>query len=141
MLYEAMKAARDQARERYRDPLKQRIEEFGRYVFGSGFGVELDEQLRVARRTLDGVTLPWASLSSGAQEQLSILTGLACAKLVADEGVPVILDDSLGYTDPLRLEKMSAILNLVGRDCQVIVLTCVGDRYRHVGGARVVRLP
>lgn len=50
---------------------------------------------------------------------------LACATIVApDGGVPVILDDVLGYSDPHRLEAMSAVLSEAGRTTQVIVFTC-----------------
>jgi uncharacterized protein YhaN len=53
--------------------------------------------------------------------------------------VPFVLDDALGYTDPDRLERIGALLGRT-TDAQVIVLTCVADRFRHVGGARTVRL-
>jgi uncharacterized protein YhaN len=55
-------------------------------------------------------------------------------------GVPVILDDGLGWSDRSRLESMGAVLKMAGEHCQVIVLTCYPDRYRAVGGATVVAL-
>ena len=80
-------------------------------------------------------------MSAGAQEQLGILARLAAARLVAqEEGVPLILDDTLGYADPARLATMGAALALAGRDTQIIVLTCSPDRYQQVGSADVVRL-
>ena len=43
-----------------------------------------------------GRTIPYRSLSVGAQEQIAIIGRLACATIVApDGGVPVILDDAL----------------------------------------------
>jgi uncharacterized protein YhaN len=97
--------------------------------------------LTIAERTLYGRTVPFESLSKGAQEQIGIITRLACAMIVSkDGGVPIIIDDALGYTDSKRLEAMGAVLALAGRECQVIILTCMPDRYRYVGGAKVIRI-
>jgi uncharacterized protein YhaN len=111
-------------------------------VFGTDFAVELDDlNLSVVSRTLHGRTIPYKSLSIGAQEQIALISRLACATIVApDGGVPVILDDALGNSDPQRLESMGAVLALAGRQSQIIVLTCQPDRYEHVGGAQIVRL-
>jgi uncharacterized protein YhaN len=78
---------------------------------------------------------------------LCVLSRLACATLVspasddqADAGVPVIFDDALGYSDPDRLERVGAAFNAAGGQSQVIVLTCVPERYRNIGSASVVYL-
>jgi uncharacterized protein YhaN len=103
------------------------------------FAVELNDELQIASRTLGGRTVPFESLSGGAKEQLGVIARLACALTVADDGgVPVVFDDTLGNTDPTRIETMGALLTLAGRRCQVIVLTCVPERFRHVGGATLV---
>jgi DNA repair exonuclease SbcCD ATPase subunit len=138
-LHEELVQARDEAYRAYQRPLRELIARHGRIVFGEGLEVELDEELKVVRRTLDGDTLDWEHLSSGAKEQLAILSALAAARLAADGGVPLVLDDALGYTDPDRLAALGAVLG-AAEGAQVIVLTCVGDRYRHVGGATTVRL-
>jgi DNA repair exonuclease SbcCD ATPase subunit len=141
LLHDTLQAARMRARQAYAEPLRRRIEDLGSLVFGSGFRVELDEELRVATRVLDGVPVPFDALSGGAREQISLVMRLASAMCAAEEGgVPVVLDDALGYTDPLRLEAMGIVLSLAARLCQIIVLTCVPDRYRYVAGARVVSL-
>jgi hypothetical protein len=59
---------------------------------------------------------------------------------ISIDGASLILDDALGYTDPERLKLMGAVLTKVGRECQIIILTCVPDRYNNVGEAKVVRL-
>jgi DNA repair exonuclease SbcCD ATPase subunit len=138
-LYAELRSARDEAYRAYQQPLRDLIARQGRVVFGEGLEVELDEELKVTRRTLDGDTLDWEALSSGAKEQLAILSALAAARLAADGGVPLVLDDALGYTDPDRLAALGAVLG-TAEGSQVIVLTCVGERYRHVGGAKTVRL-
>jgi uncharacterized protein YhaN len=142
LLHDALRARRDEARDRYVAPFRDRIEQLGRLVFGPTLQIELDNQLDVASRTLDGVTVPFAALSTGAKEQLAILSRLACAAIVsADGGAPVILDDALGWTDPGRLGGMGAAISVAGRDCQVIVLTCTPGRYASVGQATVIHLP
>jgi len=138
-LKEAFEAAREAAYAAYREPLRQRIVQAGRLVFGDDLDVELDEDLSVVSRTLGGITLTFDRLSAGAREQLAILTALAAADLAGDDGVPLVLDDTLGYTDAARLERLGAVLGRV-RGPQVVVLTCVGTRFDAIGGARTVRL-
>lgn len=140
LLFETMRDARDAQREAYRAPLQTQIAALGRVVWGESFAVELDDDLGVQTRELDGERLPYTSLSAGAREQLGIVAALAAARLTAGEGTPVILDDSLGYADPHRLDRMGAVLDLAGRVGQVIVLTCMPGRFDAVGRARVIQL-
>lgn len=141
LLYETLADERERAQRNYIAPLRERIEHLGRYVFGEGFQVEIDQSLSVLSRTLEGRKVPWDSLSVGAREQISVIARLACALIVAAEGgVPLIIDDALGNTDPARLERMGAVLSVGARDCQIIVLTCYPERYRAVANARVETL-
>ena len=136
-----MRDCRDAAREAYSAPLREGIVGLGRKVFGADFAVELDDDLGIATRTLDGRTLPYRSLSVGAREQLGVLARLACALLVDPvEGVPLLFDDTLGHADPERLRAMAGVLALAGDRCQIIVLTCMPDRFAQVAGARVVQI-
>ena len=138
----AVKAARDEANRAYVGPLRDRVEDLAKIVFGGGVQIRLNEELQISERTLDGITLPFDQLSVGAREQLAVIGRLACGILVAPEGgIPVILDDGLGWSDQRRLESMGAVLRKAGETSQVIVLTCYPDRYRSVGGATVVTLP
>ena len=133
---------REQAHQRYIGPFKESIEQLGRIVFGSTFEVEIDRNLNIVRRTLGGVTLTVEQLSTGAREQLGVISRLACATIVSPEdgGAPVMIDDALGWSDPHRLEGMGAAIAAAGRQCQVIVLTCTPGRYSHVGNGTVVSL-
>jgi uncharacterized protein YhaN len=146
LLHRVLGKHRDAAKRTYVAPLRQQLESFGRVVFGADLSIGLDhETLSIVSRTLAGATVPYDSLSMGAKEQLSLLARLACAVLVthpgaADPGVPVIVDDALGNSDPERLERLGAVLAVAGRQVQVIVLTCTPDRYRNVGSANVIRL-
>ena len=122
-------------------PLRDQIERLGRLVFGPTLSLHVSEELAIVDRTLDNVTVPFAQLSGGTREQLGILARLACAILVSKQGgAPVILDDTLGYTDDARLERMGAAIAHAGRHCQVIVLTCMPRRYAAVGGAHIIAL-
>jgi hypothetical protein len=141
LLFEALRRARQSAHLAYIGPLQEKIQALGQVVFGESLRIDMTEDLQIASRTLDRKTIPFTSLSVGAREQLGVITRLACAMIVApDGGVPLILDDALGYSDPDRLEGMGAVLSLAGRSCQVIVLTCYPERYRHVGGATIQRI-
>ena len=140
-LLAAVDAARAAARRTYSEPLARTVVELGRPLFGADFAVELDADLNVARRTAFGTTLEFARLSTGAQEQLALLVRLACAVLISPaEGVPLIVDDALGYSDESRLRALGEVLSRVGERCQVLILTCFPERYRHVAGARRIRL-
>jgi len=80
------------------------------------------------------------SLSRGTQEQLAVLTRLAIADLLREEGRPVslILDDPLVYADDTRLDLMTEILTEAAQHMQVILLTCRERAFRHMIGTRLV---
>ncbi len=127
---------RDEAARAYGAPLRAELEKLGALVFGPGFTVELDDELRITRRVLGGDPVPWSELSVGAREQLGVLTRLAAATIVSPNGgVPVVFDDVLGSTDPGRLALMAAAFEAAAERCQIIVLTCDPARYRHLARA------
>ncbi|MCD8350536.1 MAG: AAA family ATPase [Planctomycetaceae bacterium] len=141
MLYETMTAARDRIRQNYQQPLKTMLEELGRDVFGDGFRVGINEALALETRTVDGVTVPFESLSGGAKEQLILLYRAACAILVSEnEGMPLILDDVLGHSDSERLQLVGKALETAAERCQIIIFTCMPDRYAGLRGATTVGL-
>ncbi len=141
LLFETMRDERDKARQAYVAPLKQEIEHLGRLVFDVSFQVDISEDLQISGRTANGITVPFDSLSGGTREQLSLLFRLACSMIVAkDGGTPLILDDALGYTDPERLRSMGIALARASKQCQIIIFTCVPDRYSNIGEALVVPL-
>lgn len=146
---------REAAHRAYVRPYTQALEDLGRRVYGEDFAVTVDEQLSLTARTLQGTTVPFADLSGGAKEQLGILARLAVARLVDPaQGVPVVIDDALGYSDPERLEQMGHVLGAAAAggaghgavmgseagDVQVILLTCTPERYAAIPGAQTVRL-
>lgn len=143
-LYNVMSRHREEAKGAHVVPLKTAIERLGRYVFGPTLSVEIDrETLSILSRSIGGVAVPFDSLSGGAKEQVSLIARLACAQMVAgddESGIPIIIDDALGNSDPDRLAALGAVIAAAGRDSQVVVLTCVPDRFSNVGAATVVSL-
>jgi DNA repair exonuclease SbcCD ATPase subunit len=140
-LFDVMSEERDKASRAYVAPLKDKIERLGRLVFDPSFQVAIDDDLKITSRTVSGVTVPFDSLSGGTREQLSLMYRLSCSMIVAkDGGTPVILDDALGYTDQERLKLMGAVLAVAAKDCQIVIFTCVPERYAFIGEAAVVPL-
>lgn len=141
-VYETLARHRAEAQTRYSEPLQSRIEGLGRSVYGPSFRVWLDDDLAVAERELNGVRLRVDALSTGAQEQLAIITRLAISHLVStgEGSVPVIFDDALGWSDKARLRDMGALLGRAGDHGQVIILTCMPERYEYVPRATFIKL-
>jgi len=72
---------------------------------------------------------------------LKRMSSITCSMIVAkDGGTPVILDDALGYIDPERLKLMGAVLAVAAKECQIVIFTCVPERYAFIGEAAVVPL-
>ena len=143
-LHETLTRHRERVRRSYVAPFRAQVERLARIVFGPSLALEIDEDLRITHRTLDGTTVPFAALSSGAQEQLGLCARLACAALVdPSEGVPVVIDDALGHSDPERLARLGAVFTAATSAhgaAQVVVLTCTPERYHGIGAATVVPL-
>lgn len=141
LLHDTLATEREAMRRAYVAPLREGIERLGRHVFGPTLRVEVDENLRVVSRTVDGVTVALEQLSTGAREQMGLLVRLAAASIVSkDGGVPLVLDDALGSTDEGRLESMGAVLRIASEDVQTIILTCAPERYVHVGARASVAI-
>lgn len=140
-LFETMREERDSARRAYVAPLKQKIDHLGRLVFDDSFEVDISDELQITSRTVNDITVPFESLSGGTREQLSLIFRSACSMIVAkDGGAPLVLDDALGYTDPERLRLMGAVLAQAAKECQIVIFTCVPERYGNIGEASVVSL-
>jgi energy-coupling factor transporter ATP-binding protein EcfA2 len=139
LLYREVQEALARARRRYEAPLRATVERLARTLYGSQVDFEFSDDLGPSRRTLDNVTLDTDQLSGGAREQLSVLTRLAVADLVGGgDAVPVIIDDALGFSDRGRIDRMNVVLDRLGRDHQIIVLTCDLDRFDGIAGATLV---
>jgi energy-coupling factor transporter ATP-binding protein EcfA2 len=122
-LLDRLEAARAAQGERYREPLEQRVGELLTRLYSYGCRVELNDDLRIVRRSEpDGRMVEWEQLSGGAREQAAVVTGLAMAELAGEDGVPFWIDDSIVYTDDSRVEGLKELL--AETSAQVIILTC-----------------
>lgn len=104
-----------------------------------GCELTFDDELGLASVTRAGFDESCGALSRGTQEQLAILTRLAFADLLMEDGAPIslILDDPLVYSDDVRLEVMTSILLEASKRMQVILLTCRSHAFRHVEANRI----
>ncbi|MDZ7754477.1 MAG: AAA family ATPase [Gammaproteobacteria bacterium] len=136
LVAEALEEAALNAREVYLQPLLGHLQPYLDAVFPGARPVMGDalEMAGLARDYEEG----FEQLSIGAREQLAILTRLAFADLLAEEGEspPVILDDALVYADETRFETMKALLSRSARRHQVLILTCRPREYLSLGAAQ-----
>ncbi len=135
------KALADAAGEASRTFLAPVTRRAARYVerLLPGCNLSFDEGLGLTGVSRAGVDESCVGLSRGTQEQLAILTRLAFADLLLEDGAPIslILDDPLVYSDDARLETMTDILQEASTRMQVILLTCRSKAFRHVDGNRI----
>lgn len=136
------KALTDAANEASRTFLAPVTKRAMRYIEQLLPGCELsfDEEFGLSGVTRAGINEACGDLSRGTQEQLAILTRLAFADILLEDGAPVslILDDPLVYSDDARLEVMTDLLQEASKRMQVILLTCRSKAFRHVDAHRIV---
>lgn len=132
LLLDTLLRHREEARQKYHAPFLAELEQLARPVFGGRTTFTLGDDLDVQTRTVDGATVPVSELSSGAREQLALLTRFAVARLVSSEGVPIFIDDQLGSTDELRLMHMGAVLRQLGATEQVLIFSCAPNRFDYI---------
>jgi len=139
MLRKALTQAADEASRTFLAPVTARA---GRYIqqLLPGSDLSFNEDLGLAGVSRAGIDEACGDLSRGTQEQLAILTRLAFADLLLEDGAPIslILDDPLVYSDDIRLETMTDILQEASKRMQVILLTCRSKAFRHVEANRIV---
>lgn len=104
-----------------------------------GCELRFSEDLALVSVSRGGLPEDCEQLSKGTQEQLAILTRIAFADMLLEQGRPVslILDDPLVYSDDGRLDTMIEILSEAATRMQVILLTCRDRAFRHVDGNRI----
>ncbi len=77
----------------------------------------LDENLHIVAVKRNGLEEEFSRLSEGTQEQIAVLSRLAFAELLLDQGRPatVILDDALIFSADDRIEHRRGVRALVAR--------------------------
>lgn len=125
LLLRILQDAEQTAKERYVGPLVGRIRPYLDALF-PGADLEVDDAFRITAVARGSGAEPFDRLSEGTREQIAILTRLAFAELLVDQGRPamLILDDALVFSDDRRIEQMFEILARAAAKLQIIVLTC-----------------
>lgn len=138
MLKDVLDEARAEASRTFVGPVAQRARVHVERLF-PGADLGFDEELGLASVTRSGLSEACGTLSKGTQEQLAVLTRLAFADMLLEQGTPVslILDDPLVYSDDGRLDLMTEILEEASQRMQVILLTCRDRAFRHLTATRV----
>lgn len=138
VLREALSDAANEASRTFLAPVTARASRYIQQLL-PGCDLSFNEELGLTGLTRAGIDESCGDLSRGTQEQLAILTRLAFADLLLEDGAPIslILDDPLVYSDDARLETMTDILQDASKRMQVILLTCRSKAFRHVEANRI----
>jgi hypothetical protein len=135
LLVRTLSGAERDAKEAFLAPILKTIDPYLRLVLPSARLALDEETLEITGVTRDGRDEPYATLSVGTREQLSILVRLAFAVYLREKGYPtaVILDDALVYADDDRFERMQLALRKAAETVQILVLTCRPRDWRQFG--------
>ena len=135
-LKDALDTARSHARDLYLTPVMNELRPLLGLLFDD-VSIKFDERTLLPHSIVRGGQEEDVDrLSGGMREQLSVLTRLAFARLLARDGrpAPVILDDALVYSDDDRIERMFDALHRQARDQQIIVFSCRQRAFQKLGG-------
>jgi hypothetical protein len=129
-----------EANTQFLQPVVRRVQPYLNRVL-PGSQIQLGTDMTIEGLLRGAVTEPFDCLSVGAREQLSVITRIAFADLLADEGVyaPIILDDALVYSDDGRFADALTTLAFAAKRHQIIILTCQEHKYFGLTGP-VIRL-
>lgn len=138
LLRETLDEARDETSAKFVGPVAKRAKRHIERLL-PGCDLSFSEDLTLEAVIRGGVSEGCGDLSRGTQEQLAVLTRIAFADMLLEQGRPVslILDDPLVYSDDARLDLMVEILSEAAERMQVILLTCRDRAFRHVPGNRL----
>jgi len=139
LLRDTLESARNETAAKFVGPVARRAKRYIAQLLPD-CDLTFTEDLTLASVTRTGVDESCANLSRGTQEQLAVLTRIAFADLLLEQGKPVslILDDPLVYSDDGRLDSMIEILTEAATRMQIILLTCRDRAFRHVPGNRII---
>ncbi|KTT68049.1 AAA family ATPase [Sphingomonas sanguinis] len=138
VLRSTLNAARNETSAKFVGPVAARAKRHIERLL-PGCEITFSEDLGLESVIRAGMDESCASLSRGTQEQLAVLTRIAFADMLLEQGKPVslILDDPLVYSDDARLDTMIEILSEAATRMQVVLLTCRDRAFRHVAGNRI----
>lgn len=143
LLLTTLRSAETEAKERYLSPVLKRVRPYLQLLF-PGAEITIDENLHIVGVVRQhGYEESFHHLSVGTQEQIAVLVRLAFAEMLVEQGHPatVVLDDALVFSDDRRMDRMFDILNMVGQQVQIIILTCREQLFEGVGGQHLSMKP
>ncbi|TJY57202.1 hypothetical protein E4T66_17485 [Sinimarinibacterium sp. CAU 1509] len=122
-------------------PVIQRIRPYLSDLF-PGSTLSTGENLEFTGLLSGNVAEPFADLSGGAQEQLSLLTRIGLAEVLAGGGtLPLVLDDALVNTDVERIARIQkALYRAAQGGLQVLLFSCHDVLFDSLGADRVITL-
>ena len=134
LLRDTLEAARAEASRTFVGPVARRARRYIERLL-PGCDLNFGDDLGLNSISRGGLSEGCGDLSKGTQEQLAVLTRLAFADMLLEQGAPVslILDDPLVYSDDTRLDLMTEVLTEAATRMQVILLTCRDRAFRHLG--------
>jgi len=96
-----------------------------------GTEIRMTRDLKLDKVVRRGAEEDFGQLSGGTREQLSVIVRLALARVMARDQrpLPLILDDTMGWTDDERFLSMVQILRDAASELQIILLTCHPSRF------------
>lgn len=109
-----------------------------------GTEIRMSPDLAVDKVVRRGAEEDFKALSGGTREQLSVIVRIALARVLSEDEesapLPLILDDTMGWTDDGRFLNMVRILRNASKEFQLIVLTCHPDRFARMQPGRTIDL-
>ena len=134
LLRDTLEGARAEASRTFVGPVARRARRHIERLL-PGCDLSFGDDLGLNSISRGGLSEGCGDLSRGTQEQLAVLTRLAFADMLLEQGAPVslILDDPLVYSDDTRLDLMTEVLTEAATRMQVILLTCRDRAFRHLG--------
>lgn len=126
LLLSTLTDAQRESKDRWLGPVRERVTPYLKFLDPDSDIVLNDQTFEIEGIVRRGVSEPFNALSTGAREQVAVITRLALADILRASGQPsaLILDDALVNTDEGRLERMQRVLQTAAKSLQVLVLTC-----------------
>jgi DNA repair exonuclease SbcCD ATPase subunit len=123
-LWETLSTERRRVVEKLTAPVTLRVRPYLQELF-PGYGLDAGEGLDILGLQSEQLNEPFDELSGGAQEQISLVTRIGLAEVLAAEGtLPLILDDALINTDPERIRRIQRLLFRAADNLQIILFSC-----------------
>ena len=141
-LSDELQRAYDDAQRRFLLPVVEAAQPFLANL-RPGTNLQMNADLKVDKLVRGGIAEEFTTLSGGTREQLAIIVRLALARVLAKDGkaLPLILDDTMGWTDDDRFRRMIQILREASRELQIVILTCQPSRWEaRLGAGKTIHL-